>query len=160
MFFQQLSILYLFFAIFQNFTYFSDPYTLYIRVGRDFSKWLDQLASLGVRTPLGKVTLNQNFRPVTADQGALIVFAKRYIRSKFQSCQIELKLKIQSLLILLISKIPRLSILILKCGFYQANLPRWNRPMWGPVGLLDKKHIYGSKSVSYTHLTLPTILLV
>ena len=32
-------------------------------------------------------------------------------------------------MILLISKISRLSILIHKCGFYQVNLPSWNGPM-------------------------------
>ena len=118
------------------------------RVGRDFSKWWDQLTSLGLRIPLGKVTLSQNFRPlgcVTADRGAFELFAWHYIRPKFQSCPILLKLKMQSLLTLLISELPRLSILTHKYGFYQANLPRWNRPMWGPVSLLDKNCIYRSK---------------
>ena len=98
---------------------------MFTRVGRDFSKWWDQRASLGLWTPLGKVTLMQNFRPlgcVTAVRRAFIVFAKRYRRPKFQSCQIELKLKIQSLLNLLITKIPRLSILTHKCVFYHYSL--------------------------------------
>ena len=96
---------------------------LMTRVGRDFPKWWDRLVSLGLRTPLGKVTLMQNFRPlgcVTAVRRAFIVFAKCYIRSKFQSCQIELKLKIQSFLTLLIPKIPRLSILTYNYGFITA----------------------------------------
>ena len=78
----------------------------------------------GFRIPLGKVTLMQNFRPlgcVTAVRRAFIVFAKRYIRSKFQSCQNLLKLKMQSLLTLLIIKTPRLSILTHKCGFYYSS---------------------------------------
>ena len=94
---------------------------VFIRVGRDFPKWWNRLVSLGLRTPLGKVTFMQNFRPlgcVTAVRRTFIVFAKRYIRSKFQSCQNQLKLKIQSLLTLLITKTPRLSILTNKCGFY------------------------------------------
>ena len=59
-----------------------DGAEVFTRVGRDFSKWWDQLVSLGLRITLGKVTLSQNFRPlgcVTADRGALIVFAKPYI---------------------------------------------------------------------------------
>ena len=75
-------------------------------------------------TPLGKVTPMQNFRLlgcVTAVRRAFIGFAKRYTRSKFQSCQIELKLKMQSLLTLLISKNLCLLILTHYCGFYQAN---------------------------------------
>ena len=86
---------------------------MYGRVGRDFSKWWDKRASLGLRTPLDKVPLIQNFRSlgcVTAVRRAFKVFAKRYIGSNFQSCQIGLKLKIQSLLTLLITKSPRLSI--------------------------------------------------
>ena len=78
----------------------------------------------GVRITLGKVTLMQNFRPlgcVTAVRRAFIVFAKRYIRAKFQSCQIELKFKIQSLLTLLKPKNIRLSILTHKCGFYYSS---------------------------------------
>ena len=66
-------------------------------------------------------TTKKNFRSVAlrkTHRRALKIFAKRYIRSKFQSCQIELELKMQSLLTLLISKIPRLSILTHKGGFY------------------------------------------
>ena len=55
---------------------------------------------------------NQNsFGPMTMLRTALKIFAKRYRRSKFLSCQNELKLKIQSLLTLLIPKILSLSIL-------------------------------------------------
>ena len=99
---------------------------LYTRVGQDFSQWWDQRALLGLKTHLDKVTLIQNFRAlgcVTAVRRAFIVLAKRYIRPKFHSCQIELKLKIQSLLTLLKPKTPHLSILTHKCGFYLANLP-------------------------------------
>ena len=116
--------------------------SLYSRVGRIFSKWWDWLCSLELRTPLGKVTLMQNLRTlgcVTTCHGALKVFPKRYIRSKFQSCQIELKLKMQSLLSLLISKMPRLSILTHKCGIYLSLIHIWRcrryslcRSRWSP----------------------------
>ena len=78
-----------------------------------------------VRIPLGKVILMHNFRPLgcaTAVRRVFIVFAKCYIRSEFQSCQNQLKLKIQSLLTLLITKLLRLSILTHKCGFYHRSL--------------------------------------
>ena len=113
-------------AVYLTFKFFhnqanDEDFFIFTRVGRDFPKWRNRLVSLGFRTPLDKVTLMQNFRHlgcVTAVRRAFIVFAKRYIRSKFQSCQIELKLKMQSLLTHLISKLPRLSILTHKCGFY------------------------------------------
>ena len=52
---------------------------------------------------------------------ALKVFAKRYIRSKFQSCQIWLKLKIYRLLTLLNQKNPILSILGHKYGSLSSD---------------------------------------
>ena len=67
---------------------------------------VDQITSNSRRRiHLELVSFNQSFKSlgcVTAVRRAFIVFAKCYIRSKFQSCQIGLKLKIQSLLTLLL----------------------------------------------------------
>ena len=48
-------------------------------------------------------------------------FENRPLRPKFQSCSNQLKLNIQSLLILLITKIPGLSILSQNCGSLCSN---------------------------------------
>ena len=77
------------------------------------------------RIPLGMGPLTQNFRSlgwVTAVRRALKVLVNHYIRSNFQSWHFWLKLKIQSPLTLLVPKIPSLSILSPKCGFYSVKL--------------------------------------
>ena len=68
----------------------------------------------------------RSLSPNTFLRSALKVFAKRYIRSNFQSCHWWPKLKIQSHLTLLITKIPSLPILSHKCGFYLVKLSIWN----------------------------------
>ena len=56
--------------------------------------------------------------PRSENRRALKDFAKPYIRPNFQSCPIELKLKLHSLLTLLIPKILSLSILNHKYGIF------------------------------------------
>ena len=104
---------------------------------------------------LGMVPLTQNFRSlgcVTAVRRALKVFAKRYIRSNFQSCHWWTKLKIQSPLTLLIPKIPSLSILSNKCGFYSVKSAIGNLPIWKAAIILNKNHIYGSNLANWVFL--------
>ena len=111
-----------------------------------FSKFLSQNILLAHRGAFGctnqhpeeilLITLNKKLRT------ALKVFAKRYIRSKFQSCQIWLKLKIQSLLTLLIPKNPILSILAHKCGSLSSN-NTWLKSVCTTYQV--NFHIYGSK---------------
>ena len=65
-------------------------------------------------------------------------FAERYIRSKFQSCPNGLKLKIQSLLTLLIPKTFSLSILDQNCGSLFTKLKPIKGTLLSYVRLLSK----------------------
>ena len=77
------------------------------------------------------------------------VFTKRYIRPKFQSCLIELKLKIQSLLTLLIPTTLSLSIMDHKWGSFCGEL---NGSTSAKQDYWTNFHIYGPNLSNWVFL--------
>ena len=103
-----------------------------------FSKKFSQTAqswSTGAFWPTNhQFGVKNYFRQKTFLRTAVKVLAKRYITSKFQSCPIHLKLKIQSLLTLLNPKKLSLSILDHKCGsLFSTTLPH----LWSKIDKLS-----------------------
>ena len=116
------------------------------RVGRDFLKWWHWLASLDLRTPLGRVALPHNVRSlgcVTAVRRVFIVFAER---QNFKAVRLSWNLKFKASWSSWFQKYPVCQFWPINVGFIiKLNCLAEMGQCEDLLVCLIKTHIYGSK---------------